>query len=124
MDTSWLIALIVFLENLSSCVVSATLHDSLSVFSHEACAYLNKRVTPYLQSTCENSFSMEHEVESLVPVSNSYLYQHRVGEMRENAKGQDGDHKMLSISHLKTVKLLFFLSFLKINNKSDVAGKY
>ena len=31
---------------------------------------------------------MEQEVESLVPESNGYLYQHRVGEMGENAKRQ------------------------------------
>ena len=40
---------------------------------------------------------MEQEVEFLVLVSNDYLYQHRVGEMGENAKGQDGDDRMLSI---------------------------
>ena len=46
---------------------------------------------------------MEHEVESLVPVSNAYSYWHRVDEMGENTKRQDGDHRMLSI-------LLFKLS--------------
>ena len=30
---------------------------------------------------------MEQEMESLVPVSNGYLYQFKVGEMRGNAKG-------------------------------------
>ena len=42
-------------------------------------------------------FSMEQEVEFLVPVSNGYLYQVRVGEMGEKAKGQDGDYRMMSV---------------------------
>ena len=40
---------------------------------------------------------MEQEVESLVSVSNGYLYRYPVGEMKENAKRQDGDHRMLSM---------------------------
>ena len=40
---------------------------------------------------------MEQEVEFLVPVSNGYLYQHRVGEMEEKAKRQYGDRRMGSI---------------------------
>ena len=44
------------------------------------------------------AFSVEEKVESLVPPSNGYLYKvyrERVGEMEENAKGQDGGNKML-----------------------------
>ena len=39
---------------------------------------------------------MEQEVESLVPVSNGYLYslyEQRVDEMEENAKSHDGGYK-------------------------------
>ena len=48
---------------------------------------------------------MEQEVESLVPVSNGYLYYNfgqRVGEMKENAKKnpQDTSDKMRSILNL------------------------
>ena len=61
----------------------------------------------------ENIFSMEHRVESLIPVSNGYLYQvygERVGEMEENTKSQDGsDDKILSISLLKSIKLIVLL---------------
>ena len=45
----------------------------------------------------ENCFSMEQEVESLVPVSNGYLYWHRFDGLGENAKRQDGGVKMLVI---------------------------
>ena len=41
---------------------------------------------------------MEQEVEFLVRVSNGYLYCHRVGEIGENAKRQDGDNRMFSIN--------------------------
>ena len=40
---------------------------------------------------------MEQDEEYLVPVSNAYLYQHRVGEVVENAKIQDGCGKALLI---------------------------
>ena len=40
---------------------------------------------------------MEQELEPLVPLSNDYLYQRRVGEFGENAKGQDGGDKTLSM---------------------------
>ena len=55
---------------------------------------------------------MEQEVESLIPVSNGYLYQHRVGEIRENTKRQDGDHRMSVISLLQSIKLQVLLYFL------------
>ena len=54
---------------------------------------------------------MEEEVEFIVPVLNGYLYQHRVGEMGENAKREDGSHKMLSISILKSIKLCDLFEF-------------
>ena len=44
---------------------------------------------------------MEQDVKYLVPVSNGYFYRHRVGEMEENAKRQDGGDRTLSISILK-----------------------
>ena len=44
-------------------------------------------------------------MEFLVPVSNGYLYRHRVDEMGENAKRQYGSDRKLSISLLKSVKL-------------------
>ena len=50
---------------------------------------------------------MEQEVESLIPVSNGYLYQVnrvRFCEMEENAKSQDGSKEMLSISILRLLK--------------------
>ena len=57
-------------------------------------------------------FSLEHEVEFLVPVSNGYVYQHRVGEMGENVKGQGGSKKMMSMSIFKSTNLyaLFYFS--------------
>ena len=65
---------------------------------------------------------MEQEVEYLVPASNGYLYnKHRVGEMEENAKRQDGEDKMLSISHLTFIKLHVLL-YICFNSK--VACKY
>ena len=36
---------------------------------------------------------MKQEVEFLVPESNGYLYWHRGGEMRENAKSQNDDDR-------------------------------
>ena len=48
---------------------------------------------------------MDQEVELLVPVSNDYLYQHRVGEMGENAKRHNGGYRMSLISILKPIKL-------------------
>ena len=62
---------------------------------------------PYIKSG-ETRFSMDKEVEPLVPVSNDYLYYvygERVGEMDENAKIQDGGDKMQLISLLKLIKL-------------------
>ena len=56
-------------------------------------------------NTGENSFSMEQEVGKLVPVSNGYLYRRRVGEVGENAKIQDGNPRILSISLLKLTKV-------------------
>ena len=46
-------------------------------------------------------FSLKQEIEFLVPVSNGYLYQHRVGEMLMYAKRQDDDDKTPSISLLE-----------------------
>ena len=62
---------------------------------------------------------MKQEVESRVPVSNSLLYRYRVGEIRENAKRQDGDHRMLSISLLKSIKAPALFTLFK----PKVAGK-
>ena len=60
----------------------------------------------------ENTFTIEGEVEPLVPVSDYYLYVERVGEMEENAKiNQDDGNKMLSISILKLNKLHVLLHF-------------
>ena len=64
---------------------------------------------------------MEQEVESLVPLLNSYLYRCRVGEIGENANKQDGNQRMLSISPIKSIKLHVLLHFF-FNSK--VAGKY
>ena len=44
-------------------------------------------------------------MEFLVPVSNGYLYQHRVGEMGDNVKRQDGDDRMLLTSLFKFIML-------------------
>ena len=54
---------------------------------------------------------MKEEVESLVPVSNDYLYGQRVGKIEENAKCQDGGDKTLPISILKLNKLHVLLYF-------------
>ena len=90
---------------------------------------------------------MELEVELLVSVSDGYLYRHRAGEMGENAKRENGDHRMQriweslfylmttlkridfyiigyyhrmqSILLLKCIKLGFIIFF-----KSKVAGKH
>ena len=40
---------------------------------------------------------MKQEVESMVSISNGYLYWHRVGEMGENARKPDVSDRMLSI---------------------------
>ena len=59
----------------------------------------------------ENSISLEQEVEFLVPVSNGYLYQHRIGEMGEIETRQDGNHKMPLTSLLWFIEqhaLLYF----------------
>ena len=50
---------------------------------------------------------MELEVQSLDPVSNGYLYRHRVGEMRENAKRQDGGDRRVLISLLNSIYAFF-----------------
>ena len=34
----------------------------------------------------KNSLNIEQELESLVPVSNAYLFRDRIGEMEENEK--------------------------------------
>ena len=47
----------------------------------------------------------------LVPVSNEYLYWHRVGEMEENAERQDDSDRMLLISILKLTELHVLLYF-------------
>ena len=49
----------------------------------------------------ENERKPIREDELLVPSSSVYLYWHRVEEMRENAKRQDGDSRMLLIRLLK-----------------------
>ena len=43
-------------------------------------------------NTGQNSFHMEQE-EILVLVSNGYLYRHRVGDVGEAAKRQDGGNR-------------------------------
>ena len=60
---------------------------------------------------------MRREVESLVPVSNGYLYKHRVGEMGENAKRQKSGDRMLLISFLKFIKLFLCVVFFFVNSK-------
>ena len=64
---------------------------------------------------------MEQEVESLVPVSNDYLYRHSIAEMGENAKWQDGGDRTLANSIFKSIELhtCYVISF-----NSKVAGKY
>ena len=54
---------------------------------------------------------MEQEVGFLVPVPNGCLYWHRVGEMGENGKRQDGGDKALCISVLKSIKMHVLLYF-------------
>ena len=62
----------------------------------------------------EYCFSMEQEIKFMVPLSNGYIYRHRVGELGENAKRLNGINKMLSISLLglfiKLHSLLYFLT--------------
>ena len=53
---------------------------------------------------------MEHELESLIPVSNGHLYECKNGDMGENVKRKDGDHRMLSISFLSLNKLHVLLN--------------
>ena len=70
-----------------------------------------------------HSFSMDEEGESLVPVSNGYIYRCRVGEwrMEDNEKRQDGSDKTLSISILKLNKVHFIIFFnLKFVDKYNV----
>ena len=56
----------------------------------------------------QNCFSLEQEVEFLIPVSNGCLYRHSVGE---NAQRQDGGDKAQSVSILKLIKLHDLLCF-------------
>ena len=51
---------------------------------------------------------MEQEVESLVPVSNGYIYRYRVGEMGENAERQNGSDRMPSILLLFEIHYYIF----------------
>ena len=48
---------------------------------------------------------MKQEVEFIVPVSNGYIYRHRVGEKGENVKREVSGDKTPSISPLKSIKL-------------------
>ena len=48
--------------------------------------------------------------EGVVPVGCVYLYQHRVGEMGENAKRENGDYRNFSIEFLKVLILIYLIS--------------
>ena len=53
-----------------------------------------------MKSKCgENCVSMKQEVELLVPVSRVYLHWHRVGEMAEDVKKQDGEHRIVDSTY-------------------------
>ena len=73
---------------------------------------MNDSVGGECPNTSENCLSMEQEVEFLVPISNGNLYWSRVGEVGENAERQDGDHRMLSISLLKSIQNTCFIIFV------------
>ena len=65
---------------------------------------------------------MEQEIEFLTPVQTDYLYWHRIGEMGENAKRQNGGDRTQSISLLKSIMLHVLLDLYFFNSK--VACKY
>ena len=86
---------------------------------------VDKRFTPYSSrseeqryiKSEESTFSLEQEVESIVPVSNDYLYYVYGEKVYKNAKSQDGGDKMVvffSISGLNKLHVLLYVSTYKL----------
>ena len=67
---------------------------------------------------------MEQKVEFVVPVPNSNIYRHRVGEMGANANGEDGGDKMLSIRIDKTICFIIFFNSKVVHRYEDPYEEY
>ena len=66
---------------------------------------------------------MEQELDSLVPVSNGYLYRHKVGEVGENAKGQNGGNSTVDFN-FKVNQITGFNIFVKAKIVSQYENAY